>query len=163
MTYEAELDRERAYTARVQQLLASVIAMNRENAVFQDDTIRMILADTWDELRMKPTALSPWDLDQLNAELSRFVARRSFSADRAAQYEKMLGNPFLARIDFAEDGEESADKIVIGLYSLKDPDGSLLVHDWRAPVCSLYYDAIPGRASFESPSGTISGLSLIHI
>ena len=158
MTYEAELDRERAYTARVQQLLASVIAMNRENAVFQDDTIRMILADTWDELRMKPTALSPWDLDQLNAELSRFVARRSFSADRAAQYEKMLGNPFFARIDFAEDGEESADKIVIGLYSLKDPDGSLLVHDWRAPVCSLYYDAIPGRASFESPSGTISGL-----
>ena len=103
MTYEAELDRERAYTARVQQLLASVIAMNRENAVFQDDTIRMILADTWDELRMKPTALSPWDLDQLNAELSRFVARRSFSADRAAQYEKMLSSPFFARIDFAED------------------------------------------------------------
>ena len=54
--------------------------MNRENAVFQDDTIRMILADTWDELRMKPTALSPWDLDQLNAELSRFVARRSRTA-----------------------------------------------------------------------------------
>lgn len=158
MTYEAELERESAYTAHVQQLLASVIAMNQENAEFQDDTIRAILSETWEELRLKPTALSPWDLDQLNAELSRFVARRSFSINRAAQYEKMLSNPFFARIDFSEAGEPKADKIVIGLYSLKDPGGALLVHDWRAPICSLYYDAVPGEAAFESPSGIIRGV-----
>ena len=157
MNYNAELEREREYTAHVQQLLYAVIQVSRGNAEFQDDTIRMMLTDAWEELRMKPTALSQQDLDQLNTEIDRFIARRTFAENRAAQYEKMLKSPFFARIDFKEDGEEGPEKIVIGLYSLKDLDGNIMVHDWRAPVCSLYYDATPGRCSFESPSGTIAG------
>ena len=157
MDYEAELQREREYTARVQQLLCAVIDSTRDHAEFKNDTIRMILADAWDELRMKPTALSPRELEQMNIEVSRFTAQREFAERRAAQYEKMLAAPFFARIDFAEEGEEGVERIVIGLYSLRDPKGELLVHDWRAPICSLYYDATPGAVSFESPSGPICG------
>ena len=157
MDYQTELEQEREYTARVQQLLYAVIQISRGNAAFQDDTIRMMLTDAWEELRQKPTALSQQDLDQLNAEINRFIARRTFSENRAAQYEKMLKNPFFARIDFREEGVDAPEKIVIGLYSLKDPDGRIMVHDWRAPVCSLYYDATPGQAAFESPGGVIVG------
>lgn len=158
MDYHSELEQEREYTARVQQMLCAVIQVSRGNAEFQDDTIRMMLTDAWEELRMKPTALSQQDLDQLNAEIDRFIARRTFAENRAAQYEKMLKNPFFARIDFREDGEEAAEKIVIGLYCLKDIDGHIMVHDWRAPVCSMYYDSMPGQCSFESPSGSIAGV-----
>lgn len=157
MNYELELEQEREYTARVQQLLYAVIQSSRGNAAFQDDTIRMMLTDAWEELRMKPTALSQQDLDQLNTEIDRFVARRTFAENRVTQYEKMLKNPFFARIDFREDGQDAPEKIVIGLYTLKNPEGEIMVHDWRAPVCSLYYDATPGEASFESPGGTIAG------
>ncbi len=157
MEYEIELEMEREYTARVQQLLYAVIQISRGNAEFQDDTIRLMLNDAWEELRMKPTALSQQDLDQLDAEINRFIARRTFAENRAAQYEKMLKNPFFARIDFREEGQDAPEKIVIGLYSLKAPDGEIMVHDWRAPVCSLYYDAMPGEASFESPGGVIVG------
>ncbi len=157
MTYQAELEQEREYTARVQQLLYAVIKVSRGNAEFQDDSIRMMLTDAWEELRMKPTALSQQDLDQLNAEINRFVARRTFSENRASQYEKMLKNPFFARIDFKEEGEEQLEKIVIGLYSLKDAQKNILVHDWRAPICSLYYDSMPGKASYSCPGGVIAG------
>lgn len=157
MDYEMELELEREYTARVQQLLYAVIQVARGNAEFQDDTIRLMLNDAWEELRMKPTALSQQDLDQLDAEINRFIARRTFAENRAAQYEKMLKNPFFARIDFREEGQDAPEKIVIGLYSLKAPDGEIMVHDWRAPVCGLYYDAMPGEASFESPGGVIVG------
>ncbi|MBR5986141.1 MAG: AAA family ATPase, partial [Clostridia bacterium] len=46
---------------------------------------------------------------------------------------------------------------VIGLYSLTGAQGDILVHDWRAPVCSLYYDSMPGLARYDSPQGIISG------
>ena len=158
MDYEAELMREKEYTARVQQILCAVIESMRSHAEFKSETIHMILADAWDELRMKPTALSPRELEQLDIEVSRFAAQRAFNENRVRQYEKMISEPFFARIDFTEAGEAGPEKIVIGLYSLRDPgSGSLLVHDWRAPICALYYDAMPGPASFESPSGPIHG------
>jgi len=157
MPRQTELRQEREYTAYVQQVLYQVIAQSQQHASFQNETIRMMLTDAWEELRMRPTALSPQDLDQLNPEIDRFLARRSFSEGRAEQYEKMLLKPFFARVDFREDGENGAEKIVIGLYSLKGPDGSLLVHDWRAPVSTLYYDSLPGSAAYESPSGIIRG------
>lgn len=60
-------------------------------------------------------------------------------------------------MDFIEAGESELEKIVIGLYSLEDGKGGLLVHDWRAPVCSLYYDSMPGDVGYDSPSGRIVG------
>ena len=152
-----ELREEQAYTVRVQQLLLALI--ERAQVISNDhlQSIQAIVADAWEDLRVKPTALSEEDLEQLSAEVDRFVARRQFADSLAQRSRRMLMNPFFARVDFAERGEDKLEKIVIGLYSLKDEKGELLVHDWRAPVCSLYYDATPGEACYESPSGEIWG------
>ncbi|MBQ3079889.1 MAG: AAA family ATPase [Clostridia bacterium] len=151
-----ELMLEQQYTANVQQLLLAVIEQSRDYSQGHISSIRMLLADAWEELRLKPTALSVQDMEQLATEVDRFLARKALTDNQAARYERMLLSPFFARVDFTENGGES-EKIVIGLYSLKDSDGALLVHDWRAPVCSLYYDSMPGAVSYESPSGLISG------
>ena len=142
-SYEAELLEEQKYTARVLSYLTGAISRMDNSTLMKDETIRMILADAWDELRMKPTALSPQELEQLSMEINRFVAQRQLTSDRAESYRKMLKNPYFARIDFQENGEEP-EKIVIGLYSLRTSQGEILVYDWRAPVCSLYYDAPAG-------------------
>lgn len=167
---QAELDRERARVKRVQKLLLAIIAQSRNHADFQDQTIRTMLTDAWEELRMRPTALSQWELDQMDTEINRFITRRDFSKQRASQYERMLCAPFFARIDYREEaevphGQESAqsmqepiEEILIGLFSLKDERGNLIVYDWRAPVCSLYYDALPGHVRYMSPSGEIRGM-----
>ena len=156
MNYEEELAREREHLAAVQQTLMAAAASLKDHAEFKSETIRMILADAWDELRTKPTALSPRELEQLDIEVSRFSAQRLFNLNRMEQYEKMLLKPYFARVDFAETGEDE-ESIVIGMYSLPAPDGKIMVHDWRAPVCSLYYDAMPGKAGYVSPSGLIEG------
>lgn len=157
MSHQTELRREREYTAQVQQLLMAVVQQYKGYSQYHDENIRLMLSDAWEELRMKPTALSPQDLQQLSAEIDHILARRAFSADLVKRYERMLLEPFFARIDFAEDGQSEPEKIVIGLYSLKNEKGRIMVHDWRAPVCSLYYDAMPGPAGYQSPSGLIQG------
>ena len=152
-----ELPLEQAYTARVQQLLVALIEQAQVMSSDHLESIHAIVADAWEDLRVKPTALSEEDLEQLSTEVDRFVARRQFADSMAERFRRMLLNPFFARVDFIEDGADGPEKIVIGLYSLKDEKGELLVHDWRAPVCSLYYDAMPGPARYDSPSGEISG------
>ncbi len=157
MDHLAELERERAYTARVQQLVYAVIQKTRGFTKAHDQTIRDMLSDAWEELRLKPTALSPQDLEQLSTEIDRYLVRKNFSEEVAQRYERMLLNPFFARIDFREDGADAPEKIVIGLYSLKNERGDLMVHDWRAPICSLYYDAQPGEVAYRAPDGLIRG------
>ena len=157
MEHNEELLREREYTAHVQQLLYAVINQSEDFNDRHSQTIRALLSDAWEELRLKPTALSEKDLEQLSIDVNRFLARKAFNEDMARRYERMLLNPFFARVDFIEDGTDGAEKIVIVLYSLKNEQGDLIVHDWRAPVCSLYYDAQPGRASYTCPEGEIFG------
>ena len=152
-----ELQLEQVYTARVQQLLLQLIEQAQVISADHLTSIQAIVADAWEELRVKPTALSEEDMEQLSTEVDRFVARREFAMNEAERARRMLLNPFFARVDFREMGESALEKIVIGLYSLKDEKGELLVHDWRAPVCSLYFDAQPGEAAYDSPSGRISG------
>ena len=148
---------EQEYTARVQQLMLAIIEQADRMSGSHLESIQAIIADAWEELRVRPTQLSVQDLEQLSVEVDRFAARREFTKGLAERYRRMLMNPFFARVDFVEQGETELEKIVIGLYSLEDEKGNLLVHDWRAPVCSLYYDSMPGEVSYDSPSGRILG------
>ena len=148
---------EQEYTARVQQLMLALIEQADKMSGSHLESIQAIIADAWEELRVRPTQLSVQDLEQLSVEVDRFAARREFTKGLAERYRRMLMNPFFARVDFVEQGETEIEKIVIGLYSLEDEKGNLLVHDWRAPVCSLYYDSMPGEVSYDSPGGKILG------
>lgn len=152
-----DLREEQEYASHVQQLLLALIEQAQEISDSHSESIRMIIADAWDELRVKPTALSPEDLQQLSTEIDRYMTRKKFDEDLVERSKRMLKNPFFGRVDFIEKGSDQIEKIVIGLYSLPDEKGQLLVHDWRAPICSLYYDAEPGDVSYISPSGEIFG------
>ena len=157
MEHLKDLRSEQEYTARVQQLLLAVIEQSQEISSSHLESIRMITADAWEELRVRPTQISPEEMQQLATEVDRYAARREFAENEAERAKRMLMNPFFGRIDFRADDSDELEKIVIGLYTLPDEKGNLVVHDWRAPVCSLYYDAQPGRVSYLSPSGEIAG------
>lgn len=73
---------------------------------------------------------------------------------------KLEQNPYFGRIDIIEEGAKDAkpDAIYLGIGSLLDDSGEeYLIYDWRAPVSSLYYDYGPGRVSYQTPSGEITG------
>ncbi|MFG2683104.1 HelD family protein [Streptomyces sp. NPDC048392] len=72
--------------------------------------------------------------------------------------ERLLESPYFGRVDFhpADDGKGKGH--YIGVHDFSDPDTQeILIHDWRAPVSSLYYDFELGVAHFEAPTGTIHG------
>ena len=158
MENRSDLHEEQLYTAQVQQLLIQLIEQARAVSADHLKTMQAIVADAWEDLRVRPTALSEQDLEQLSADVDQFVVRREFVENLAQRAQRMIENPFFGRVDFAEQGQEAVERIVIGLYSLKDLQGELMVHDWRAPVCSLYYDCMPGEAGYESPEGPIEGV-----
>ena len=70
----------------------------------------------------------------------------------------IMDSPYFARIDFKYDGEETLEKIYIGRATLMEQDTyTILVHDWRAPVSSVFYRFGIGEASFITPGGTVHG------
>ncbi len=79
------------------------------------------------------------------------------TAARLRVLRQMHDSAYFGKIEFKEDEEYSADKYYIGISTLRDEDSDFLVLDWRAPICSLYYEYEGGRASYECPTGIISG------
>ena len=69
---------------------------------------------------------------------------------------KQKSRPYFARIDFKQDGENTSQKIYIG-FSRVAQEGQSLVYDWRAPICSMYYDYDVGKASYQAPDEVIKG------
>ena len=76
---------------------------------------------------------------------------------RIRTLEKQLSNPYFARLDFKEDGEE-LESFYIGLSTVEDEDNfEMLVFDWRSPVANMFYDFEVGPAYYDAPVRRISG------
>lgn len=76
---------------------------------------------------------------------------------RIRTLEKQLSNPYFARIDFKEDGEES-ESFYIGLSTVEDEDNfDIFVFDWRSPVANMFYDFEVGPAYYDAPVRRIEG------
>ncbi|MFO7869735.1 MAG: 3'-5' exonuclease [Bacteroidales bacterium] len=71
---------------------------------------------------------------------------------------KQIPSPYFGRIDFTEHDANSAKPIYIGINSFFDFEkNDNLIHDWRAPISSMFYDYEIGEAEYEAPNGTIGG------
>lgn len=77
---------------------------------------------------------------------------------RQAALARLAQTPHLGRIDFRADGAGQAEPVYIGVHSFDDQQtGEHLVHDWRAPISSMFYDFETGEAAFDSPEGRCNG------
>lgn len=68
---------------------------------------------------------------------------------------KIKNSPYFASI-VIEDEQKKKQKIYIGMTYLKDENLDNLIYDWRAPICSIFYDYESGICSYEAPMGIIS-------
>lgn len=74
------------------------------------------------------------------------------------KYRRLLYSPYFAKVDFRENGDASAEKIYIGLYSFINTDTmEVVVHDWRAPVSSVFYEHELGAAEYKTNEGSVYG------
>lgn len=68
---------------------------------------------------------------------------------------RIQNKPYFGSIIFDSE-EEGTQNIYIGITHVED-NLKYYVHDWRSPVCSLFYDYELGEAKYEAPIGTITG------
>lgn len=78
--------------------------------------------------------------------------------DRKKRIQKLLPSPYFGRVDFVVHGQQERQLVYIGLHAFYDEErDTSLVHDWRAPISTMFYDYETGPAHYESPDGKVSG------
>jgi len=120
----------------------------------------------WEEVKLTTTDLT--DLEgaaqvwQYQTGIANEARKYQFSFSKVTRLEKMLQSAYFGRIDFAEDGEASAEQIYIGIHNLITGNNrEILVYDWRAPISGMFYDFENGTCRYDCPAGTISGQMLL--
>ncbi len=78
--------------------------------------------------------------------------------DRTVRQIKYLqGTPYFGRIDFAEEGYEP-EQIYIGRYGFCEKGKyEYDIYDWRSPIANMFYECVPGPASYTCPAGELGG------
>lgn len=81
-----------------------------------------------------------------------------FTKSLLEKYKRLLYSPYFARVDFREDCDEAPEKMYIGLYSFINNDTmEVVIHDWRAPVSSIFYEYEQGPAEYATNEGKVHG------
>ena len=84
------------------------------------------------------------------------VTLMGYKGDYLQKLYRIQNNPYFGSITFKDSTGEN--KIYIGITHVEDEENDkYLVHDWRAPICSLFYDYELGKAQYLAPEGIIKG------
>ena len=68
---------------------------------------------------------------------------------------KVQNKPYFGRVVFKNDN--NIDDVYIGITHVIDDKNNYYVHDWRSPICNLFYDYEVGKANYLAPMGRICG------
>jgi DNA helicase-2/ATP-dependent DNA helicase PcrA len=147
-------DAERQYLARTLRLLTdqlrAVTASIDSSSGALDESKRLM----WENRRDMDGA----EKAALRTVLDVAVQQGENTVAARGRLNRLLDTPYFGRVDFRLDHTDDRRPYYVGVHGLRDPDtGDLVVHDWRAPVSSLYYDFESGEASFEAPDGIVHG------
>ncbi|WP_019853319.1 HelD family protein [Actinopolyspora mortivallis] len=95
---------------------------------------------------------------KFRVDVDMSVAQGEHTERRRQRVERLLQTPYFGRVDFHPRDEVGSGAHYIGVHNFADPETQeILIHDWRAPVSSLFYDFEEGQAHYESPEGTVHG------
>ncbi len=82
--------------------------------------------------------------------------------ERKKRIQKLLKSPYFGRFDFSENGTQQSFPVYVGVHAYFDEEEKAnLIHDWRAPVSTLFYDFENGPAHYETPDGRVDGSILL--
>lgn len=101
------------------------------------------------------------DMTEIIDSLPAYMAEAEAVRKAASLHKKkhilayMAENPYFGRIRIREEGHDTED-IYIGISTLWSREDRPVIYDWRAPVCSLFYESEPGEVSYRAPSGDIT-------
>lgn len=143
--------------------------MSIDKEEFKQEEKRLSETQTWlenqissmneknEHLSTKISAVKKETGFKYNYELETLQNVYAMSNKTLHDYDEVMGQPYFARIDFAERLRFN-ESFYIGKIGLSDgKTGDEYVIDWRAPIADLYYSGTQGDASYWAPDGSIEG------
>jgi DNA helicase-2/ATP-dependent DNA helicase PcrA len=151
-TVNATEAEEREYHARMALKIEAALRDVHESAVSRHREMDEIK----EQLRERNHELDNADKASLRqaAEMASRVGEHAVEQRR--KLGRLLESPYFGRIDCRPRDAEGAANIYIGVHAFSDAGGEgELVHDWRAPISSMFYDFELGPAHYDAPSGRV--------
>ena len=145
-----EFEKERNYLNKTVSLIRKKIS-NLGQELFDDDSkVLEFKKFIWDS----HAEMDPTEMRSMMAESDLQVSIMQGKGNYLQRLFRIQDKPYFGSIRFKdEDGEEN---IYIGITHVEDKL-NYYVHDWRSPICSMFYDYETGPASYKAPSGIIKG------
>lgn len=143
------LEKEKAYLEFVKKLIEKEIIVLEEN-----------LIEIPKQYRKRYSDVAGGDEDLVDTLLKQ-------TAQRISKLKIALNNCYFGMFEFTDNAIKDKEKFYIGKTTISDSSGQVFTLDWRAPICSLYYDQKMDDASYTSGNdiytGTVNSKSQVRI
>ena len=155
MAFNQTEKQEKEYLKQIISFLKKVIGNTDASVKDHVDTLAEYKDYIWSN-----KDIDPHEIRSMRESILNHFALGESVINKHKRLTKILAIPYFGRIDFLEKKENSKGMpIYIGIHTFYDPESrATLIHDWRAPVSSMFYDHELGEAGYRSPSGEIKGV-----
>lgn len=147
-----EFERERNYLNKTVSLIRKKISKLGQELFDDDSKVLEFKKLIWDT----HTEMDPNEMRSMMAESDLQVSIMQSKGNYLQRLFRIQNKPYFGSIRFKEEVSEEEDNIYIGITHVEDKL-DYYVHDWRSPICSMFYDYETGPASYKAPSGIIKG------
>ena len=94
----------------------------------------------------------------MRQSIDQMMTQSGLMRAQQIKLQKLRKVPYFGRFDFRRADRNETGAYYVGVHDFRDDEtGTAYVHDWRAPVSSLFYDFETGPAHYDAPSGRIAG------
>lgn len=155
MAFNQTEKQEKEYLKQIISFLKKVIGNTDASVKDHVDTLAEYKDYIWSN-----KDIDPHEIRSMRESILNHFALGESVINKRKRLTKILAIPYFGRIDFLEKKENSkVMPIYIGIHTFYAPESrATLIHDWRAPVSSMFYDHELGEAGYRSPSGEIKGV-----
>ncbi len=132
---------------------------NTVNKIFENATeMSKELLELKDYLWENKNGMDRMEKEAVRSAINQNAMLGETTVRKKSRLLKLLDSPYFGRVDFKTKYKVTEYPTYIGIHSFFDDETKEnLIHDWRAPISSLFYDFELGNAYYEAPTGKIDG------
>lgn len=145
-----EFEREKNYLNKTVSLVRKKISKLGQELYDDDSKVLEFKKLIWDT----HAEMDPTEMRNMMAESDLQVTIMQSKGNYLQRLFRVQNKPYFGSIRF-KDNEDEED-IYIGITHVEDKL-NYYVHDWRSPICSMFYDFETGPAYYKAPAGIIKG------
>ena len=145
-----EFEKEKNHLNETVSLIRKKISRLGQELYDDDSKILEFKKFIWDS----HAEMDPTEMRSMMAESDLQVSIMQSKGNYLQRLFRIQNKPYFGSIRFKESDEES--DIYIGITHVEDKL-NYYVHDWRSPICSMFYDFETGPAYYKAPMGRIDG------